>query len=435
MKYPSFCNNIIDVTKPPYCADATGACDCTQALRRAFDDALRGYVSALEVTKQHLFELSDGLMRDAYIGRESGRVEDGLVTVTLPEYSPDAYIIYFPAGEYLISDTVSYSVDLSTLQRENYICELCRNIHIVGESRENTVIRLKDASDGFDEKKPVISFDIKASPDDTTETTNCAQMNTVEDITVDVGAGNPGAIGIFYVTSNCGRIENVSVTGKDGYCGIYFIRGTEGCFRDISVSGFDYGFDMVFTAPTVLEDCDVSCNRIAGIIANDAALICRKLIYGDIPAIHLRASDCGRFSFDARVPVTGEMQGNHIYPQSTLLSQEKAPKPFAFNESECAFVDDFGAVGDGVTDSTNAVRRALESGKRAIFFGKGRYLITGKLNIPATVELIDFMWCDLAAGPFFVTGELDAVFEINEASERMLFMSHLMTHEQFYGFF
>ncbi len=435
MKYPSFCNNIIDVTKPPYCADPTGSADCTEAIRNAFDDAVRGYVDALEATKQRLFDLSDAFSRDAYIGRESGRVEDGFMTITLPEYAPEAYIIYFPAGEYLISDTVTYSVNISTLQRENYVCELCRNIHIVGEDAQSTVIRLKDNAIGFKTKKPVISFNIKAVPDDVSETTNCAQMNTVEDITVDVGADNPGAIGIFYVSSNCGRIENVRITGKSGYCGIYFIRGSEGCFRNIAVSGFNYGFDMAFTSPTVIENCDVSENRIAGIIANDTALICRKLIYGDIPALKLRTSICGRYCFDVSAPVTGETEGNYIYAPSSLMMRVSPPAIPAYSETECAFVDDFGAVGDGITDSTNAIRRAFESGKREILFGKGRYLITGKIQIPATVELIDFMWCDLAAGPMLLTGETDAAFEISETSEKTLFMAHLMTHEQFYGYF
>ena len=32
---------IIDITKPPYNADNTGVKDCTEILRRAFDDILR----------------------------------------------------------------------------------------------------------------------------------------------------------------------------------------------------------------------------------------------------------------------------------------------------------------------------------------------------------------------------------------------------------
>ena len=74
-----------------------------------------------------------------------------------------------------------------------YTCELCRNLHILGEDKENTVIRLADNSRGFEKgnKKPVISFN--KSSIEGKETTNCEQMNTLEDITIDVTGGN-----VFY---------------------------------------------------------------------------------------------------------------------------------------------------------------------------------------------------------------------------------------------
>ena len=43
-------------------------------------------------------------------------------------------------------------------------------------------------------------------------------------------------------------------------------------------------------------------------------------------------------------------------------------------------VKDFGAVGDGTTDDTTAVRTALNSGG-TIYFPSGRYRITSSLNI------------------------------------------------------
>ena len=38
MRYPEELKIIVDVTKPPYCADNTGKVDCTDALRRAYND-------------------------------------------------------------------------------------------------------------------------------------------------------------------------------------------------------------------------------------------------------------------------------------------------------------------------------------------------------------------------------------------------------------
>lgn len=98
MNYPAKCKNIIDITKPPYNADNTGKTDCTAALIRAFDDSVKGYIEELEKTKKKLMEISNNLQEDAYIGRETGRVTDGVMTVTFPEFTPDTKIIYFPDG-------------------------------------------------------------------------------------------------------------------------------------------------------------------------------------------------------------------------------------------------------------------------------------------------------------------------------------------------
>ena len=47
-------------------------------------------------------------------------------------------------------------------------------------------------------------------------------------------------------------------------------------------------------------------------------------------------------------------------------------------------VHDFGAIGDGITDDTDALRHALEAGDGALVFGKGTYRITQPLVIDTT---------------------------------------------------
>src|ERR1017187_7928110 len=54
-------------------------------------------------------------------------------------------------------------------------------------------------------------------------------------------------------------------------------------------------------------------------------------------------------------------------------------------------VQDLGAVGDGVTDNTDAFAAALkaaaEAGSLAVFVPQGHYLIKGTLAVPANVML------------------------------------------------
>ena len=47
MKFSRLTDTVIDVTKPPYCADNTGRVDCTEALHRAFDDILSREVEGI----------------------------------------------------------------------------------------------------------------------------------------------------------------------------------------------------------------------------------------------------------------------------------------------------------------------------------------------------------------------------------------------------
>lgn len=439
MRYPKECKNIIDITKPPYNADNTGSNDCTKALIQAFDDVLKEYVTEIEKTKQKLYEMSDGLKYDVHIGRESARVRDGVMSVTFPEFIPEAKIIYFPKGIYRISDTVTYSMkNINTMQWPEYKCELCRNIHILGETKENTIIRLDDNSQGFDKLKPVISFNTASKPYAKKESTNCAMQNTIKDITIDCGNGNDKAIGVYYVSSNLGRIENVDITGS-GYCGIYFDIGTEGIFRNIKISGFDYGIDSIYTSPVILEDIDVSENKIAGVTATDGGMIAKNFNSGNILSFNLRPSENGRYYFyDTSITYSGDETGNTVCRRNadSLLHGKVFPQKHTTDyNTDYVIVDDFGAVGDGITDSTRAIQNAMNSGKSIVLFGSGPYLITNTVKIPKSVKIIDFMYGNLASGIDLITGEAEAMFDICEDSENTLFIENIFAHEQMFGYF
>ena len=50
MKYPKNLRTIIDVTKPPYCADNTGKTDCTEILRKVYNDIIEADVALFKET-------------------------------------------------------------------------------------------------------------------------------------------------------------------------------------------------------------------------------------------------------------------------------------------------------------------------------------------------------------------------------------------------
>ena len=104
------------------------------------------------------------------------------------------------------------------------------------------------------------------------------------------------------------------------------------------------------------------------------------------------------------------------------------------DESIVAEVDAYGALGDGVTDSTAAIQAALSSGKEYIIFGEGRYLVSSELHIPASVKAMNFMYCDFAITPAFAEEKEKGMFVIDEDSSDPLYMDDGFVFEKFYGY-
>ncbi len=101
--------------------------------------------------------------------------------------------------------------------------------------------------------------------------------------------------------------------------------------------------------------------------------------------------------------------------------------------SQWISVNKYGARGDGVTDDTRAIQRAMNSGKKVIYFQPGRYVINGQIKIPATVHRINFMFADLAAGENLKSMSDQGAFTINEFSEDPLLMEDLFAFEEYRG--
>ena len=206
-RYPADCTSIIDVTKPPYNADNTGKEDCTKIICQIIDDVLGEYEKRFYETDAKLEAMEDP---NALISFEIRKV-DGRKNVIFPEELPPSKIIYFPKGTYLVSDTLSYSMEefrnfLSSLRH----LEMNAQLRFMGENMDETVIKLKDNCKGFEhgQDRPVICF-LQG------EASNIAMTNMLENITINVGKGNPGATGVRYFANNTGAVRNVRIISED----------------------------------------------------------------------------------------------------------------------------------------------------------------------------------------------------------------------------
>lgn len=425
---------VIDVTKPPYCADPTGRVDCTEILCRVFDDVLsREIEGVLETEKRLTTERLD--LEQYYIGFENRRWKEGY-SVIYPEFAPASRIIYFPAGTYLVSDTVTYTLkDLQNRHWSKPYYELTRGIRIMGEDRDRTVIRLADHSKGFEtgSGKAVVSY-TNAPLACEKECSNVSQLNVFTDITVDCGEGNEGAVALRFVSNNSGNVENVRLISHSSQIGLQLPVATEAVFRNVEICGFDYG---VFTSPatSICVFDEITFDRInrACVWSNKAiANLFGRMEKSDAPMFRFEDGVGKQFLF-GEPSACENKNGNLLY---TFESMEEMPRvKYDVTDENIAFVDDFGAVGDGKTDSTGAIQAAMRSGKPYIIFGEGRYFVNGKISIPSSVKLIDFLFCDMVAGGQLISGELDSLFVIDGESKDLLTLRNLYTFEQFYGSF
>lgn len=186
--------------------------------------------------------------------------------------------LYFPEGDYLVSDKLTFG-DTNT-----------EKIIVVGEKKENTKIRLKDYATGYNDKNnPKILFAWME-----VDKSNTGFNNSMFNLTLEVGDGNPGAIALQYHNNNLGRIDNVDIIarGNSGKTGIIIDRnlGGIGYICNTLIEGFDEAVYLrSFIIAYTFENVTIRNQRVSGIRAADKSIQVRKLLseqsVANVPAI------------------------------------------------------------------------------------------------------------------------------------------------------
>lgn len=212
-------------------------------------------------------------------------------------------LLYFPAGIYLVSGQLAPPPRPGGAPSRRIL---------QGEDRERTVIRLADHAPGFeDAKKPQqvlrISWGVAQ-----------AFRNSVRDLTIDTGAGNPGATAIGFFASNQGSMQRVDLRAGpgSGAVGLDLDLGDNGplTVSAVRISGFDTGISAKYGHGFTIEDVDLSDIRSLGIRSQHTALFLRRIHYQGAGPLLVDAGNSSTVLFDATCETA--------VPQPTAIRQE-----------------------------------------------------------------------------------------------------------------
>jgi hypothetical protein len=389
---------VIDMTKLPYGIIGDGKTDCTEGIHKALT---------------------------AFKGGGGG---------------PDA-ALYFPPGVYVVSDTLA----LQGAQKRTVF---------QGAGREHTTIRLKDKCPGFtDPSKPKPVFWFGNDP---------AQRfrNHMFDLTVHTGSGNGGAVGVQYYTSNQGAMMRVDIVSGDGegVAGLdtgYKGQIGPGLVRHLRVSGFRVGITCRALNSMTMEHLTLENQKKVGLFNRGHMLAVRGLTSrNSVPAVrnngvmtlvdavldggkngdaiingggmfarNVRRSGYARTIVNATKdkaaspgvegpevkewtsrPAAGTGAGPH---RSLNLMVKETPTVARDPADKWVSPLAFGAVGDGRTDDTAAIQKAIDSGATTVYLPRYRdgklmsFAIKGDLRLHG--KLKRFYGCD---GPLNGEGRL-----------------------------
>lgn len=358
-------------------------------------------------------------------------------------------IVYLPAGSYLVS---------APLIKRYADGRFASGMLLVGASASDTTIRLADHAAGFGDPaapRGVVMTTSKLL--DGTPTSggkdytgkgegNDAYENFVEDLAIDVGAGNPGAIGIDYLANNTGAIRNVHVTAPagSGAIGLSMQRKWPGpaLLQHVSVHGFDTGIAVANTeygitldhvrldgqrrlglanAANAVSAANLTITATGTAIANHSVkglvtLTDSVLRRGSEDAAALR-NDGAIMAYDVSfdgfatpdataAPLFGFWQGERWQPQHPSFGMRLADAPPVPDEPPTRWVNVLHYVAPkkaaprtAAGDITDALRRAVATGASTIYLPFGRYTIDDSVALPPTLQHIVGMNSSITVTP------------------------------------
>jgi len=240
--------------------------------------------------------------------------------------------IYFPKGTYLVSGPIESRIQSPKVAEGKEFSAGWRPMMVlVGESREGSIIKLKDRAPGYGDpaaKKWVIATGSEGDKRDNFKGGgNRAFRHGILNLTVDVGAGNPGAVAIDFVANNRGTIDGVTLRAApdSGHTAIDLTRWWPGpaMVLDVKIEGFAKGITLDnYQYGMTFENIQMSGQREIGIANNQNVVTMRKVSFSGTVPFYKSASAHGMLCLlDSNLVGTGTQNIPAISSSGTLNLQ------------------------------------------------------------------------------------------------------------------
>ncbi len=408
-----------------------GAALCATARGHVFEDFLPAYADSGMLNVKDFGAKGDGRTDDLPAIKKALEAALG----GNGRYSRPPFI-YFPAGTYLVSDTIESRV------KNSWSNGWRAGMMLMGESRSTVTIRIRDNHPDFRDpanRRAVIKTGSEDPKPDGGG--NQAFRHNIFNLTVDVGRGNPGAIGIDYISNNRGAIRNVTIRSSDpqgqGAVGVAMSREWPGpaLLRNVRIEGFEVGIETLRHGQYSMTFADIGLinQRKVGILNRQNGLFFENLYSENtVPVIehqgrnglitvvngifvkgaggaaitnkggmvlkNIRIEGYSSIVDNQNGGRTGTVQGPtleewisdeaHGPGNGKLLNLpvKVSPEFVSRNPAEWQNAREF--FKEGEEDQTAAIQRALDSGKPVVYFPNGSYTVSKTLVIPLTVRKI-----------------------------------------------
>jgi endoglucanase len=388
-------------------------------------------------------------------------------------------VLYFPPGIYRLQRPIA---------ARNPAGRWDARITLQGACRDTTILRLADRAEGFsDPERPLALYatgSIQQEGDCPEGGGNKAYGNYVLDLTIDTGAGNPGAVGIAWANSNFGAIRDVAIRSGDGsgVAGIAMTRRIPGpgLIQHVSIDGFAVGLDVADIQYGVTVDALTLRGQTLAGIRNDRNVLHVNRLQSEqsVPAIlgtdtrgvlTLLNSTLRSVNGTAAIVSRGSVWLENVRAPEGILtvrSRQRVwtgcridrygdPEPLGepaagparwpdavpapeVRERDLAKWVAVGPRRPGEADDTEAIQRAMDAGGRVVYFPNDRtYFVRDTIMVRGAVRLVQGLGAEISLGaaeePFRDSANPRPLFRLDPAGEDPVALEHLFFNAQYPG--